>query len=372
LVPLDSAMADEPEGSLGYGGNWRASATIGGSPGKPDPILTPGVLLNEITAHTDIDFPPYDSNDWIELYNASESDVLLNHWYLSDDPTDLKKWEIPANTSISSGGRISFDEIHDFHQPITEGFGLNKAGEQVLLSHLSGTSEDRVVDAVRFKGQENGFSLGRTPDGGAYWDILFPTRDTPNGERLVSLVISELMYHPETEDASHEYVELYNPTGETVELWNETGSWRINGGIEYFFPAGTSMPAGGYLLLVNFDPADTTPLTGFTGHYGLDPAEVTLLGPYQGNLSNQGDRVAIERPQDSDDPLVPDAISWVVVDEAIYFDQSPWPLSPDGGGKSLQRDSVNRPGTDPSNWFGDAPTPFKPPSPRTGTIWLLR
>jgi len=37
LVALNSALVGEPEGSLNYGGNWRASTYIGGSPGRDDP-----------------------------------------------------------------------------------------------------------------------------------------------------------------------------------------------------------------------------------------------------------------------------------------------------------------------------------------------
>jgi len=37
LVPLASAILDEPDGSLNDGGNWRASTNIGGSPGQDDP-----------------------------------------------------------------------------------------------------------------------------------------------------------------------------------------------------------------------------------------------------------------------------------------------------------------------------------------------
>lgn len=37
LVPLTSAILDEPDGSLNDGGNWRASTHIGGSPGQDDP-----------------------------------------------------------------------------------------------------------------------------------------------------------------------------------------------------------------------------------------------------------------------------------------------------------------------------------------------
>ncbi|MCX7044026.1 MAG: CotH kinase family protein, partial [Candidatus Sumerlaeota bacterium] len=79
LVPVASAMAGQDQGSLYYGGNWRASAYINGSPGGPDPEPPADVMLNEFAAHTDyaasshaasraVSDTANDSNDWIEIY----------------------------------------------------------------------------------------------------------------------------------------------------------------------------------------------------------------------------------------------------------------------------------------------------------------
>ena len=77
----------------------------------------------------------------------------------------------------------------DFHNPLSIGFGLDKAGEEVLLSYLPGNSQDRVVDYVRFKGEENFISLGRYPDGGDYWLHQSPSRDLPNNTGILGIVI---------------------------------------------------------------------------------------------------------------------------------------------------------------------------------------
>ncbi|MHC4660021.1 MAG: lamin tail domain-containing protein, partial [Planctomycetota bacterium] len=291
LVPLDSALSGEPDGSLKYGGNWRSSTYMGGSPGQDD-IPIASVVINEVTAHTDYYVPPYDSNDWIELYNPTGSAVILgSDWYLSDESNsidNLKKWAIPG-TTIPAGGRVSFDEVTGFHNPITTGFGLNKAGEQVVLSYLPGTSQDRVVDCIRFKGQELGLSLGRYPDGGAYWFHMTPSRDLANTGSFLDVVIDELMYHPV--DPDDEYVELYNPTASARNLWNANGTWRLRGigNNDYYFPVSTSIAASGRLILVGFDPAiDTVRLDAFESAYGTGDltAGVDIFGPWDGDLSN--------------------------------------------------------------------------------------
>ncbi|MHC4743428.1 MAG: lamin tail domain-containing protein, partial [Planctomycetota bacterium] len=160
LVPLASAIPDTPLGTLNYGGNWRHSAYIGGSPGADDPELARSVVVNEVMAHTDYSNPAnpeHDSDDWIELFNTTGATIGLSGWYLSDDKDEPNKWAIPA-VNISGNGRISFNEVDHFHNPLSIGFGLDKAGEEVLLSYLPGNSMDRVVDYVRFKGEENHIS----------------------------------------------------------------------------------------------------------------------------------------------------------------------------------------------------------------------
>jgi len=358
LVPLASAIPGEPYGSLNYGGNWRASCYIGGSPGADDPEPAVTIVLNEVMAHTDYNdpaHPEHESNDWIELYNTTGAGINLNGWYLSDKVSEPKKWAIPS-VSIGGQGRLSFDEVTGFHTTAS-GFGLNKGGDEVILSYLPGTSEDRIVDVVRFKGEENNVSLGRYPDGGGYWIHTPPSRDLPNSGGILDIVVDELMYHPV--DPNDEYVELYNPSGGRIYLENAAGVWRLDGAVDYLFETGAFIDVGARLIVVNFDPGtETARLNGFIAAYNtgaLTPG-VDIVGPWSGNLSNGGERLALKRPQPPD---LPNPLSWVVVDEVIYSDVSPWPESPDGLGDALQRVHADgyHSGNDPANWLAGPPTP---------------
>ena len=368
LVPLASAIPGEPAGSLDHGGNWRRSAYIDGSPGEADPDPIVDVVLNEIMAHTDGPLP-WDSNDWIELYNTRPTNITISSgtWYLSDNIDNLTNWAIPPSAEIPGNGFVTFYETSDFHNPVTSGFGIDKAGEEIFLTYLPPVGKGRVADWVTFKGQENDISLGRYPDGEEYWYALALTPGETNALPAQHVVINEVMYHPlptaanPEDNTNHEYIELYNPTGSAVLLESAAGTWRIDGGVGYTFPANMILAAGEYLVIVPFDPLiNLVARTAFLDAYVLINTQVTMLGPYEGKLSNRGERIALERPQAPEPPA--GTVSWVIVDEVIYSDQAPWYLDTDGTGKPLQRNLITTSGNNPGSWVvGVTATPGLPP-----------
>jgi hypothetical protein len=367
LIPLNDDIAEQGFDILDYSGNWRASTYEHGSPGEADPAPMDDLLINEIIAHTDTGYEvPYDSNDQIELYNPTSTDVTLDgHWYLSDDVTNPEQFNIPVGAVIPAGGWLLFDE-DDFHPGRVDGFGLDKVGEQVVLSHRPGSGMNRVVDGFEFEGQANaadeddgatGGSWGRYPDGDAFLQNLSPTPDGANQLPLPGIRIEQLMYHPASisgveMDDLLEYVLLTNRSSQTIaleDLEEGAGSWRIDGGIDYRFETGFTLSAGAAVWLVPFDPSmDASSKTLFCTTYGIDEGTILMLGPYEGNLSNAGESITLERPQASDDPQAPDEISWIIVDEAVWLDESPWPEDADGTGYALLR--TGSCGNDPLSW----------------------
>ncbi len=366
LVPR-SDFGEDSTGRLDFGGNWRASAFIGGSPGAPDPEPTDCVVLNEIASHTDFT-GEFDSNDWIELYNPAEVPVsLADAWFLSDSADDLRKWRIPPATTISARAFRSFDEITGFHHPTNTGFGIDKAGERLFLSHLPGNGADRVVDAVELAGQENGWAMARVPDGGV-WDYINPrTRDGAAVPLAGRVVISEFVYHTGfatnlADPAQLEFVELHNAAAGPARLDDTHGVWRLGGGISFAFAAGTILPADGRLVVVPFPPTDATRVAAFRASYQIGSV-VRLFGPFTGQLDNDTDRITLERPLAPD--LPGETTGTVVADEVIYFDQPPWPGNADGNGNGYTRRFASRPGNDPANWMATTPSPGSAPSPST-------
>ena len=133
--------------------------------------------------------------------------------------------------------------------------------------------------------------------------------------------------------------------------------------MDYTFPAGTSIPTDGRLIVVGFDPVvETARLDAFKTAYNTGPLTVgaEIVGPWSGNLSNASERLGLEQPLAPDQPG--QSVCWVIVDEVIYADVAPWPETADGTGDVLQRVSADQynSGNDPHNWQANAPTPGSP------------
>ncbi|MHC4643032.1 MAG: lamin tail domain-containing protein, partial [Planctomycetota bacterium] len=45
-----------------------------------------------------------ESSDWIEIYNATDANVSLDGWYLTDNNDNRVKWQFPDGLQIDSGG----------------------------------------------------------------------------------------------------------------------------------------------------------------------------------------------------------------------------------------------------------------------------
>jgi hypothetical protein len=121
---------------------------------------------------------------------------------------------------------------------------------------------------------------------------------------------------------------------------------------------GVTVPAGGRLLVVNFNPTtNTAQLTAFRALYGV-PANVPIFGPLAGKLDNSSESVFLYKPDAVQLPPKTDAgyVPQVLVEKVKYEDLAPWPTEPDGTGYSLQRLSLTGYSNDHTNWFGAPPT----------------
>lgn len=362
----DLGQWSRPEG-------WRASAFVGGSPGTDDSGLVPdpgAVVINELLAHSH-----GESADWVELHNTTPEPIFIGGWFLSDstgDEASIKKYEIPAGTVVPAGGYIVFYEDQHFGNPSAPGvsvpFAFSEGGETVYLRSGVNGVVGGYAAAQSFGASATGVSFGRyaksSLDGGiAFVSMSTPTPGAANAAPLVGpVVISEIQYHPSVSNTAGEYIELRNISSQPVLLEDEVSTetapdvfitetvpWRFDKGIDFVFPAGTTIPAGG-ILIVAENPA------AFEAYYGPMPSGVQVLGPFANGtkLNNAGERVRLSRPGDQEYGL---ERFWICEEEISYKDTSSWPSSPDGGGDSLHRIGLSEYGDDVVNWQAAAPSP---------------
>ncbi len=346
--------------------SWRASAALGGSPGRADPTPPdiPPVVINEALTHTDL--PQVDS---IELFNPTANAAPIGGWFLTDDHDQPLKYCIPTNTVIPAGGFVVVTE-NEFNTGASNSFALGSLGDEVYLFSGDGTNITGYRHGFTFGAQVNGATFGRyvTSDGLEHFVTQeHGTLGSPNaGPKVGPIVINEIMYAPPPfgldADKVDEYIELRNVTPWPVPLFDTlhpTNAWKLDGGIQYTFPLGITMAPLSYLLVVPFDPVhDPAALSWFQARYSLD-TNTPLFGPFQGSLANEGERVGLYLPDKPEQPPSPVAgfVPYVLVEEVNYSDLPPWPGGADGTGNSLQRIASLAFGDDPANWQAAAPTP---------------
>ncbi len=309
---IDSVEFAATEATQSYGRfpdgseNWQVLNTItkGTTNSNTMPIV---VLMNELYSRGTTEDP-----DWIELYNNSMTPADISGYKIYDSGGNAgtkPKKEIPAGTMIPANGFyvIVVDDTE------ASGFGLSSGGEKVWFENASGT----VIDSVEFAAMELTQSYGRLPDGSADWQLLNSiTRGAPNSNNVpVIILMNEIFSRGVTENP--DWIEIFN--GSVIEV--DISGFKIydsggNAGTKpkKEFPAGSVIPAGGFLVIV------------------VDDADPSGFG-----LSSSGEQVWLENASGE----VIDTISFPAMTEVTYS----YGRKPDGSDNFFTFTEITRGGS---------------------------
>lgn len=128
-------------------------------------------------------------SDWVELYFKDGLDGNLNTYYLTDEKSNPRKWQLPSMTNIGPNSffLVWMDDdtvANNFHAS----FKLSADGDNVYLYKADGPTNTILIDFINYGEQTKNISFGRSADGYDDW-VLFqtPTPNSSNGRVNVAV-----------------------------------------------------------------------------------------------------------------------------------------------------------------------------------------
>lgn len=286
--------------------NWKVSTEPAGTPGLPD---STHVLASSVIS--EVHFSKDGSTDWVEVVHRTDRSDIKETLRLATkrDFSDA----VPVPNVGSSGGRVVVD---------LEFIGGDTKRERALYLV---SSTGRVLDAHLFAPIPSKESWQRWPENSREWNrSSTPSRGQINQPlRRNGIVINEIMYDLPADTDGAEFIELFNPSEQQIDL----SGWRFSDGVEFEFPRGTLVKPGAFLVI----SADAK-------FFSVAHPDIPVFGEYRGKLANEGERVRLV-----------DAVG-NLVNETDFRSGGRWPQNAAGGGSSMELVHPKMEGQLPSAW----------------------
>ncbi|MCD4691697.1 MAG: lamin tail domain-containing protein, partial [Calditrichales bacterium] len=140
--------------------------------------VTGNLVINEFMAINDAAVPDQNGeyDDWVELYNNTNTAISLNGYYLSDDGSKLTRWAFPDTFIAANDYLIIWTDKDAGQIGLHTDFKLSGSGEAVILVD----SSQAVVDEFIFGQQTADISSGRYPNGMGAFIAMSPTFSAEN------------------------------------------------------------------------------------------------------------------------------------------------------------------------------------------------
>ncbi|HZK24357.1 MAG TPA: CotH kinase family protein [Oscillospiraceae bacterium] len=271
-----------------------ANATLGYEQFTREPAKNINVQINEFmtTNRTSIMDLDGDLSDWIEFYNAGDTEQNLEGFWLSDSSDDPFKWRFPEiilqpgeYLLVFASGKNSTADKHNLHT----NFKLNQTQEQLVFS----TAEGHSIEEIDFSQMIANVSYGRSPDSTAWFYYPLPTPGRGNetqGHKNLTGTTLPLSYqlhlnevqtmnrstlHDEDGDFT-DWIELYNAGTSPIDLAGFGLSDQEAEPFRWKLPAVTMEPQS-YLLVFASGKDRRTPAKNLHTNFKLNLSGETIL-----------------------------------------------------------------------------------------------
>jgi hypothetical protein len=139
-------------------------------------------------------------SDWIELYNNTNTTILMDNLYISDSYTSPLKYAIPAGTSLAAHSYLTLwaddNAAATTAAHLHAAFKLSGSGERVILSYANGV----VIDSTSFGAQTTDISWARCANGTGSFGAFLPTFGLENtclvGTNNTTIAAAKLQIFP--------------------------------------------------------------------------------------------------------------------------------------------------------------------------------
>ena len=261
-------------------------------------------------------------------------------------------YNIPAGTQLNASAyivvyqdQLKFDAIHP---GVT-----NKIGPS-LLDFNNTTDNVQLLDAsnnlmVNVMYQDTGSwprgadGWGRTLElndyngnlnaGGNWFDgCMFGSPGVAYSPCTPDIVFSEINYNSSVVKDAGDWIEFHNTTASSISLNNYTFKDSKDSNI-FFIPNGVTLPANGYRVLCQ----DVTKF--LTRH----PAVTNVNGPFPFGFKSKGEALRLFNNNGK------------LIFSVLYDNKTPWPVTPDSGGYTLELLDIHGKMDEAANWFAGCP-----------------
>jgi hypothetical protein len=167
-------------------------------------------------------------NDWVELYNNSGSSVDLAGYFLSDNESNLEKWQFPSGASIEANSYlIVWLDKDTLQEGLHANFKLSASGDDLHLS-----SPTVLISSVQIPLMESSTTFGRYPNGTGDFIRMRATHNAENSFTSVGIDENDKMVEVKVyPNPSSDFINITTDSKEktTYYIYNLSGQVVLSG-----------------------------------------------------------------------------------------------------------------------------------------------